>query len=193
MCSSDVDDGESCVGDHCVHGPRRCADPAAALRDPRVRSRAISTDDAPTTSLDLLEAAVTTAEALCGGVETLDAMDTLTTAAEFNGLLKQMIAGDVAGYAVYGEFLDDAESLAREAAAVLGDASCAPSPCNAGLALFATLEAFLVLVDGHGERAWPGDAERQHVFADHKIFFADGKFLSDYTVERVDKRVCRAG
>ena len=42
---------------------------------------------------------------------------------------------------------------------------------------------------GHAGRAHVGDPVRQHIFEKHKIFFADAKFLSDYTVARVEKVV----
>ena len=96
----------------------------------------------------------------------------------------------VAGYeADHDAFLAAVETHAATAVAILGDESCAPSACNVGLTLFATLEAFLIVVDGHAGRAHVGDPVRQALFDKHKIFFADAKFLSDYTVARVEKFV----
>jgi hypothetical protein len=188
LCSTGEDDGEACVGASCVYGPKRCRnEPAPSLRGVRVRSRAVASGAA--TPLEIAEAAVTTARAICDGVD-LEAFNTLQTAAEFSALVKKVRDKQVAGYeADHDAFLAAVETHAATAVAILGDESCAPSACNVGLTLFATLEAFLIVVDGHAGRAHVGDPVRQALFDKHKIFFADAKFLSDYTVARVEKFV----
>ena len=86
----------------------------------------------------------------------------------------------------YPAFLEETSYFASAAARVLADGGCAPRACDGSLALFGALEAFLLVVDGHGGRALSRDRARRALFDDRRVFLADGKHYNDVTVKRID-------
>ena len=130
------------------------------------------------TPSDTLASAITTAESFCADSDPGARAESYLASAR---ALHDLLSNRAALLAAYPELADALVAGAVRAASLLASLSgcvSSPSACNHGLALYHQLRGLLVLVDGHGTRAFVDSASRRRLFDEHGVLLADGLYLT---------------
>jgi len=163
LCSADSDWSTCDEPGSCIWGPAVCPG-----------------DERPD-ALSVLYDAVSLAESFCSGSSSSSSSKAMLIAAE--SMNKVVVSLD----SYFSDFsvLDEA---ANRGAAILNDGECSASwsACDDSAVLMLQIRGFLLLLDGHSERAFPDSTDRRKaIWSEHGVLVADNGFFDSVSLEAI--------